>query len=298
MSQLALFETDKRPPEDSNVGASPVVPELQFESSEWYIPPDIIVAAIEVMGAIDLDPCSDCRTGVPNIPAKAHYTLEDDGLSQPWGPKRRVFLHPPSARATGKWVNKLCDEYEAGNITEGITLVRAVVDSDWWQRLTAYPVCFVHHRLRFGGSAHPERFPSAVVYLGPNMQHFTEAFSQLGTIYIAFKRKELAAAPEVIQHGRYVVTVNRSACYITIANSSWDSAELTHEQGRLRDAILKMPEILPGRYNNVSKTREGITKLVFSYKQDEADQLLSRIESLLSNARKKPAPPSRSSRHV
>src|SRR5689334_5576614 len=253
MSQLTLFETDQNPAEEA-AQIPKLVPEL--ESSDWYIPPEIIVAAIEVMGAIDLDPYSDGKTGIPNVPAKVHYTLEDDGLSQPWGPKRRVFLNPPSGRGTGKWVNKLCDEYEEGNITEGITLLRAVVDSDWWQRLTAYPVCFVHRRLRFGGNARAARFPSAVVYLGPNMPGFTEAFSPLGTVYVSYKRKELPNVPEVIQQGRYVVTVNRTACYITIANPTWNSQEITQEQHRLRDAIMDIPEIMPNRYNNISQSRE------------------------------------------
>ncbi len=288
MSQLALFETEQNPTEES-AQLPKLVPEL--ESSEWYIPPEIIVASIEVMGAIDLDPCSDGKAGIPNVPAKVHYTLEDDGLSLPWGPKRRVFLNPPSARATGKWVNKLCDEYESGNITEGITLLRAVVDSDWWQRLTAYPVCFVHRRLRFGGNARAARFPSAVVYLGPNMPGFTEAFSPLGTVYVSYKRKELPSVPEVIQHGRYVVTVNRSACYVTIANPTWNSQEITQEQHRFREAIMEIPEIMPNRFNNISKSREGVIKLVFSFKTGEAERVLSQIETILSNPRKKPVPP-------
>jgi hypothetical protein len=293
MSQLALFEADKKPSKEA-VQLPKLVPEL--EGAEWYIPAEIIVAAIEVMGAIDLDPCSDSKTGLPNVPAKVHYTPKDDGLSLPWGPKRRVFLSPPSARSTGKWVNKLCDEYEAGNISEGIALVRAVVDSDWWQRLTAYPVCFVHRRLRFAGGAQTARFPSAVVYLGPNMTGFTDAFSDLGTIYVPYKRKELPTMPEVIQQGRYVVTVNRTACFITIANPTWNSQEVTQEQHRLREAILEIPEIMPGRFNNVSKSREGVIKLVFGFKTGEAERVLSQIETILTNPRKKAASPPKGKR--
>jgi DNA N-6-adenine-methyltransferase (Dam) len=284
MAQLTLFESDQNSSEDG-VQLPKLVPEL--EASDWYIPPEIIVAAIEVMGAIDLDPCSDGKAGIPNVPAKVHYAPEDDGLSLPWGPKRRVFLIPPAARTTGKWVNKLCDEYEEGNITEGITLLRAVVDSDWWQRLTAYPVCFVHRRLRFGGSARAARFPSAVVYLGPNMPTFTEAFSPLGTVYVSYKRKELPSLPEVFQHGRYVVTLNRTACYVTIANSTWNSQDITQEQHRLRDAIMEIPEIMPNRFNSISTSREGVVRLVFSFKAGEADRVLSQIEALLSVSRKK-----------
>src|SRR5215213_8067719 len=190
MQQLALFELKAHK-------------EVQTLQGDWYIPENIIVAAIELMGAIDLDPHSNSKT-VPNVPAKLHFTAEDNGLSRPWGPKRRVFLNPPTApRATGTWVNKLCSEYESGNISEAITLLNAVMDSDWWQRLTPYPACFVHQRLKFGGKqGRNATYPSAVIYLGPNLDSFAEAFGEVGTVYIPFRRKAVPTIPQVSQHGR------------------------------------------------------------------------------------------------
>src|SRR6266704_2248865 len=105
MQQLALFELE-------------APQQAQPLKGDWYIPENIIVAAIELMGAIDLDPYSNSKS-VPNVPAKLHFTAEDNGLSRPWGPKRRVFLNPPSSpRTTGLWIAKLCGEYEAGSISE------------------------------------------------------------------------------------------------------------------------------------------------------------------------------------
>src|SRR5262249_14996503 len=130
MEQLLLFETNRTAhPADNGFETGP--PESSHD--EWYTPAAIIERALAVMGAIDLDPCSTA----PNVPAALRFSIEDNGLAQSWGPKRRVFLNPPFSRATGAWVSKLCNEYEAGQIAEAIALVRAAVDTDWWVRLVS-----------------------------------------------------------------------------------------------------------------------------------------------------------------
>jgi hypothetical protein len=58
------------------------------ESFEWYTPPVIF----EAMGLeFDLDPCSP-GAGLSFVPAKKHYTIDDDGLTSPWS--AHVWLKP------------------------------------------------------------------------------------------------------------------------------------------------------------------------------------------------------------
>jgi phage N-6-adenine-methyltransferase len=269
MKQLALFETDRQSELESEPPGTP--------REQWYTPQNIVERAIAVMGSIDLDPCS----GSANVPAALRFTAADNGLAQTWGPKRRVFLNPPFSRATSAWVAKLCGEYEAGNIVEAIALVRAAVDTDWWLRLMSYPVCFVHGRLRFSGEMGSTTSPSAVVYLGPHLTRFADAFSDIGAVYVPYSRGLTARDLQVGQYGRYVMTVHPVACEITIANPGWDEASGASDQERLRRAILTIPGIMPSQYNNVSKSREGTTRLIFHYDKNQADEVIDVVESLL-----------------
>ena len=150
------------------------------ETPEHYTPSVIIDAAIACMGGIDLDPCSNSKD-TPNVPAAAHFTREDDGLSQEW--HGCVYMNPPYGREIDDWIAKLVSEYEAGNVTEAIALVPSRTDTQWWQRLREYHVCLVSGRLKFIGNNDPAPFPSAVFYLGQNIGRFVWAFEELGDIW-------------------------------------------------------------------------------------------------------------------
>lgn len=150
------------------------------KSNEWLTPPEIIERVIEVMGFINLDPCSNSKA-IPNIPAHNHFTIETDGLSLPW--YDRVYINPPYGRGVGKWVEKLCSEYKNGNVSEAIALVPARTDTHWFRRLKKYSRCFVWGRLKFSGHKNSAPFPSMVVYLGKNIRTFTIKFKDMGDIY-------------------------------------------------------------------------------------------------------------------
>lgn len=165
---------------------SPVAPNhmaihFSSESPEHYTPKGIIEAAIAVLGAIDLDPCSNSKD-TPNVPALEHFTAADDGLSMPW--YGRVYMNPPYGRVISGWTEKLAAEYEAGNVTEGIALVPGRIDTQWWQSLgERYAACFYTGRLTFIGNNDPAPFPSTIFYLGENIAKFYEVFSAIGQIW-------------------------------------------------------------------------------------------------------------------
>jgi DNA N-6-adenine-methyltransferase (Dam) len=108
-------------------------------SVEWYTPPSVFHA----LGLrFDLDPCAP-KGGVPWVPAQRHYSVEDDGLAQPW--LGRVWLNPPYGAATSAWVERLARH------GDGVALVFARTDTTWAQRAiaNATAVCFVSGRISF-----------------------------------------------------------------------------------------------------------------------------------------------------
>lgn len=83
---------------------------------EVYLTPP---GLLKTLGPFDLDPCSPCSR--PWDTAAKHYTIEDDGLSQPWG--GRVWLNPPYGAKRKQWLRKLS---EHGN---GIALIFASTET-------------------------------------------------------------------------------------------------------------------------------------------------------------------------
>jgi hypothetical protein len=108
-------------------------------SDEWYTPPSLF----DVLGLeFDLDPCAPAG-GLPWIPARRFYSLDDDGLSQPW--EGRVWLNPPYGARTAAWVRRLAAH------GHGIALVFARTDTTWFHDVapTAHAITFLAGRLNF-----------------------------------------------------------------------------------------------------------------------------------------------------
>lgn len=118
------------------------------KTPEWYTPPSIINLATQCLGQIDLDPASN-PTAQQWINADRYYTQSDDGLTKDWHGK--IWLNPPYGNGiTNRWVSKLINEYESGNVTEAIALLRAAVSSSWFNKLaSSYPRCETFKRIRF-----------------------------------------------------------------------------------------------------------------------------------------------------
>jgi len=149
-------------------------------STEHYTPPAIIEAVIACLGSIDLDPCSNSHHR-PRVPARWHFTREDDGLGQPW--EGRVFMNPPYGRVIDRWVDKLVNEYRAGRTTAAVALLPGRIDTRWFARLRDFPWCAVRGRLTFLGGANAAPFPSTLHYLGPDAAAFVRSFRVFGDVW-------------------------------------------------------------------------------------------------------------------
>ena len=105
---------------------------------EWLTPPEILQA----LGPFDLDPCAPIQRPWPM--AARHFTVEEDGLRQPW--EGRIWLNPPYGPQTGLWLKRLA---EHGN---GIALIFARTETEafcehvWYE---ANGLLFLRGRLHF-----------------------------------------------------------------------------------------------------------------------------------------------------
>lgn len=154
---------------------------------EWYTPPEIVDAARDVMGGIDLDPAS-CELANQTVRATRFFTIEDDGIMQQW--HGRVWLNPPYARRVIEhWIDQLISEYRAGRTTEWMALVNNATDTKWAQRLLAHSssVCFLRGRIRFDTPS-GKRKPGAlqgqlIAYKGGNKARFLRSFRAAGIVF-------------------------------------------------------------------------------------------------------------------
>ena len=108
-------------------------------SVDWYTPPSIFNA----LGLqFDLDPCAPVG-GVPWIPAKKHYSIQDDGLVRGW--EGRVWLNPPYGKHTPAWLDKMHRH------RNGVALVFARTDCGWFHDsiTCADAILFLRGRIKF-----------------------------------------------------------------------------------------------------------------------------------------------------
>lgn len=137
----------------------------------------------QVLGEIDLDPCSNPQKSVP---ARRHYTFEDDGLKQEWAGS--VFINPPYS-CPGTWVAKLEAEYYAGRVRQAIALLPAATDTKWQSPIlerSEQVICFWKGRIKFLDKDFNPKLPARqshiLIYYGNNQERFREVFEPYGVM--------------------------------------------------------------------------------------------------------------------
>lgn len=140
-------------------------------TTTWLTPPSILAA----LGEFDLDPCTPLNR--PWDTAKHHYTIEDDGLIQPWF--GRVWCNPPYGREMNAFLEKMVT-HDPG----GIVLIFARTETkaffDYvWDRADA--ILFIKGRIKFhrpdGSEGDAAGSPSVLIAYG---RHEAEVLKNCG----------------------------------------------------------------------------------------------------------------------
>ncbi len=154
---------------------------------ESYTPKEYLASARTVMGAIDLDPASN-PMAQENVGADRYFTVDDDGLTQEWA--GNVWMNPPyTARVINRFIDKLVDHYEAGEVTQAIVLTNNNTDTSWFHQgaNAAAAVCFTAGRINFlkrDGSRSSPTNGQAFLYFGENLSAFKNEFAKHGMVMV------------------------------------------------------------------------------------------------------------------
>lgn len=103
------------------------------KTNTWLTP----LWIIEALGSFDMDPCA-----FPGHATAAELiSLPIDGLKVTWD--GRVWLNPPYGRLINRWLRKLESH------GDGIALVFARTDTNWFHELKPDAFFFMHGRVKF-----------------------------------------------------------------------------------------------------------------------------------------------------
>lgn len=94
-----------------------------IETDVWLTPPEVLAD----LGPFDLDPCASLNR--PWDTAAKHYTIEDDGLTQPWD--GFVWMNPPYGQRTGVWLERLARHGHGIALIFARTETRMFFDHIW-----------------------------------------------------------------------------------------------------------------------------------------------------------------------
>ena len=193
-----------------------MIPQHSSATQEHPTPADVVDAARDVLGRIDLDPAT---TRAFNTTVKACRVLSRnddgvDGLVAPWW--GTVFLNPPggtftarrksasdppvetsaadiaarerwqtNSRAVAWWRKLMREQARADGVTSAIfvgftlEILSSAQHIDWPSPMH-FPFCVPSERLRFGGEQ--PTHANVIVYTGENVEHFADIFGRFGLV--------------------------------------------------------------------------------------------------------------------
>ena len=151
----ALIEAKNAPKTKENKGVS--VASHRFNNNLRYregehpnqrqlTPPYILEPIREALGGIELDPCTE-----PDNPTGADrfYTVDDDGLAQPWD-AQRIYCNPPYGKAREPWTRRCIEA--ASNGAAVVLLIPSHTDTRLVHECFTTAACalFIRGRVKFG----------------------------------------------------------------------------------------------------------------------------------------------------
>ena len=137
------------PPEVEN----PPNAELAHWPAELLAPETVVTACREIMGTIDLDPCSS-EHGQERVGAKAWFGTDDRPLAEAW--KGNVFLFPP-AKLFKEFAGKLLQELDGPRVPSASFVANFDLSQRWPGALPGPSFVPGHRHLEEGGRLRRER---------------------------------------------------------------------------------------------------------------------------------------------
>lgn len=185
LSALGSLMGKPQAPAPVKVDAEQAKPAVR-NGDEWWTRADDVALVKAVLGEICLDPAS-CLKANETVGATEFYTLErgEDGLALPWNAPT-IFINPPYSN-TDAWIKRLVAEFHAGTFNEGIALVLAKTETEWFDLAWEFgSVCIVRSRISHvagdGGNEQTGRTGSAFFYFGHNHARFADVFAHRGRV--------------------------------------------------------------------------------------------------------------------
>lgn len=159
---------------------------------DYYTHHEIIAAARQAMGGIDLDPASHPAANREHIKAPTYYTVQMNGLDKPWA--GRVWCNPPFNQ-WDLWAPKILKEVRSGRV-EACCVLMANRSMSSLHAVTIFDACDAacqtRGRFQFWG---PKATGSAddghiIAYFGPDRRAFADAFAPIGPVLYSSPPRE------------------------------------------------------------------------------------------------------------
>src|ERR1051325_3117167 len=187
--------------------------DIESTSTEWYTPPEVFRA---IAAEFDVDVASPGKKVVPWIPAKEHYTKQDDGLAQNW--HGFVWMNAPFGLRNGMldWIEKFIHH---GN---GVALVPDFTSTAWWQKLAAHSDC--------------------ILSISPKLQFLPKrdvGINTLGSTLVAIGEKGVLALQSAERNGLGVCFLRKLPGHSRVADTSLSTRDNVYTSPELAARIVE-----------------------------------------------------------
>lgn len=159
---------------------------------DWNTPPKYVDKVKELLGTIELDPCSN---ELSIVKAKKEFILPVNGLKEKWDFKT-IYVNPPYGRdkenktTIKDWVKK-CDETYKNYNSEILMLIPVATNTSHYKEIIfkdSTGICFLEDtRLKFmvNGELSKKGAPMscAMIYWGNHYDRFEKIFSNSGKCF-------------------------------------------------------------------------------------------------------------------
>ena len=150
--------------------------------TEWNTPVKYVEAVREVLGTIDVDPCSN-EEAQEIIKAEKYYTKDRNGLAEYW--YGNVFMNPPyKSKILNTFVDRLLLSVRQREVYSFIVIVYDKTDTHWYHKLlnSSNALCIHYGRIQYDVKKSGNPHGTNIFYMGKNVALFKYVFNKFGRV--------------------------------------------------------------------------------------------------------------------